>query len=154
MLRYLILVFVLFPVLSFSQQWIKQDAGFSNDSMAVWNISLVDTQTVWVSSYNIYQGSQSIDIEFSKTNDSGENWTLGVYTNLPDSAHISYLHAVNFNTAWIALWGEYTLGNAIYKTIDGGENWTLQPSASFSDSGAFANVIHIYKVYQAIHLLP
>lgn len=138
------------PLFGIGQQWIKKNAGFSNDSIAVWNISMVSEDTVWAAAYNIYQGSQSVDLEFSRTSDGGNSWETGYFNGIPDSVHLSYLHAYNDQIAWLALWGDSTKGQAIYKTVDGGSNWVVQSSASFTDSMSFANVVYFFDAQNGI----
>jgi len=147
---FLILLFFCISNLIYSQQWIKQDAHFSSDSIAVWNISIVNENVAWAAGYNIFNGSNSVCREFTRTTNGGETWIQGQFLNLPDSAIISYLFALNADTAWIACWNDTTGGKAIFRTNDGGLTWNAQPSAEFSSSGSFPNIVHFFDTENGI----
>ncbi|MBN2681162.1 MAG: T9SS type A sorting domain-containing protein [Bacteroidales bacterium] len=134
----------LLPQLVIAQFWETKNAGFANDSMAVWNICIVDENTVWASGFNIYEGSQTYSHQFTKSTNGGESFEPNEFSGLPDSLHISYLHAATADSAWLAMWGDSIAGSSIFFTSNGGASWHAQSTADFSGANAFANIVYFF----------
>jgi PKD repeat protein len=81
--------------------------------------------------------------------DGGNNWEPGLI-GIPTNCSVSELFAVNYDTAWVATYGNTTGGNAIFKTTDGGLTWNAQTAADFSGTAAFANTIYFWDADNGI----
>lgn len=134
-----------------SSVWIPQATAFATQYRGIRNISIVSPDVVWASAYD-GSGMGAVVLEFTKTSDGGATWTPGVVTGVPSGLDISELFAINKDTAWLALWGNTTGGNAIFKTVDGGITWTPQTTAQFSGSEAFPNTVYFWDANNGICL--
>ncbi len=132
-----------------SSVWIPQSTAFTAQYRGIRNISIVDHNIVWVSAYD-GSGQGAVILEFARTWDGGATWAPGSITGVPSGLDISQLFAANKDTAWAALWGNTSGGNAIYRTDDGGLSWSAQPSAQFSGSSAFPNLIHFWDANNGV----
>lgn len=154
-MRYSFLTFLsltFFLQCGFSQFWESKNSRFSNDSIAVWNISLVNENVIWASAFNVYEGSVGFNYEFTVSSDGGESFEKNEFFGIPDSLHLSYLHAVSADSAWIAMWGDTIGGNSIFSTSDGGYSWTAQSTANFYGTSAFVNIVYFFDSNNGICL--
>ncbi len=136
---------------SFAQNgvWTTQATGFSSASTGIRNISVVDTNTVWVSVYDGAPGSAGLPRQdYSRTVNGGVNW---VADTVPTSAIWDWamIEALDDSTAWAIFFNTAVspvgLGQ-IWKTTDGGTNWTQQGLNIYTTAQqSFPNVIHFWN---------
>jgi len=128
-----------------SGAWKTQATGFTAPSRGILDVCIVDNTTAWATAYD-GSGSGVSVLEFTRTKDSGNLWTPSTITGVPTGAGVSQIFAINYDTAYAGFYytNNTTTGQTVYKTIDGGANWTAQPTAEFSSTSAFINVIHFF----------
>src|SRR5690606_12737774 len=91
-------------------------------------ISIVDANTAWISSYD-GTGGGTYPHDLAVTTDGGATWNA-VTADVASNALISDIAAIDGNTAFVVT-APYAAGgsaNAIWKTTDGGAPWVSQPS--------------------------
>src|SRR5688572_12025693 len=99
--------------------WIPQATGFPNVSTGVFNISVCDSQTVWISSYDGSGGGADYR-DYSMTVDGGSTWIPGVVP-APATHAWSMIHGLDAMTAWAIMYNAAVgTGGGIWKTTDGG----------------------------------
>lgn len=140
---YLSFVAVLFGLMMTNAQgWIPQGTNFP-DSWGVKEISIVDENTVWISSYD-GTGGGTYPHDIAVTNDGGDFWEAVNITNLPGSSLISDIAGVTSFIGYIvtAPSGASSTDNGIWKSTDGGQSWAKYSGAVFNNGDSFAN--HVY----------
>jgi len=141
----LFIAIILASVSSFAQTgvWLSQATGFTTVSTGVRNVSVVDSNVVWISSYDGSGGAANRQ-DFSMTIDGGANWMAG-NTPAPVSYDWSMIYGLNANTAWACFYNAVAgSGGGIWKTTDGGGTWTQQGLGSIFDANSFPNVVHFW----------
>ena len=129
---------------SANAQWVEQSVGFTTASRGIRDISVVDANTAWAIAYDGTGGSAIVH-DFSRTTNGGTTWTPGIIGGPGTNAlEFSNIHALDANTAWVAMYNA-SGGGRIYKTTDGGQNWTHQSTATFSAPDGFPNVVHFFN---------
>jgi hypothetical protein len=145
-MKKILLVFSLFLFnLSVNAQgtWVSQATGFTPVSSGVRYVSPVDTNIVWICSYDGSAGGANRQ-DFSRTIDGGMNWTAGVVP-VPASHDWGMIFALNADTAWSVFYDAVaTNGGGIWKTMDGGVTWAQQDSGLIYDATSFPNVVHFW----------
>lgn len=134
-----------------SSAWKTQSTHFTSQYRGIRNISIVNPAIAWASAYD-GSGQGAVVLEFTRTKDTGNLWTPGVIGGLPSGLDMSKLFAINYDTAYAALYGNTTGGNAIFRTNDGGTTWVSQPTAEFLGTSAFPNIVHFFDVNNGICL--
>jgi photosystem II stability/assembly factor-like uncharacterized protein len=133
------LLFVTFLSLSVMAQspWILQHAsGLLNSGDRVVVFAAVDDNVCW--------GKNSINSQFLRTTNGGNNWTVSTVTGAA-GLRCSGITAIDANTAWIAMNDPSSLtSGGIFKTTDGGNIWDKQETA-FPVPGGYPNVIHFFN---------
>lgn len=107
-------------------QWQVQNAGFTNDTLGFYEMSLPDKNTAWAVCYDgKFPGlfsSRSI-LSFTRTTDGGNTWKAGKVGN-DKTLRFSNISAIDGQEAWVAMHKiDFSLGGAIYHTTDGGTTW-------------------------------
>jgi len=124
--------------------WIEEASGFSTASRGISYISIADANNVWAIAYDGSSNNANVQ-EFTRTTNGGSSWTPGNINLGNTSLGISMITAVDANTAWVAAYDPNGGGNGgIWKTIDGGSSWTKQPSADYTNSASFPNVVYFW----------
>ncbi len=141
----LFIAIVLSSISTFAQVgvWVPQASGFIPTSSGIRNISVVDTNVVWISSYDGSGGAANRQ-DFSMTIDGGANWTAG---NIPAPASHdwSMIYGLNDSTAWACFYNaDAGAGGGIWKTTDGGASWNQQAVGSIFNASSFPNVVHFW----------
>jgi hypothetical protein len=134
---------------SFAQQtgvWISQATGFVPVSSGVRNVSVVDTNIVWVSSYD-GSGVNLPRQDYSRTNDGGQTWHVGT---IPTQVNWdwSMLYALSDSTAWGVFFNStFSHSGQIWKTTNAGQNWVQQGAGAIytSTTESFPNDIHFWN---------
>lgn len=123
--------------------WLSQATGFTPVSSGVRNVSVVDANTVWISSYDGSGGGANRQ-DFSMTIDGGANWMAG-NTPAPVSYDWSMIYGLDQNTAWACFYNAVAgSGGGIWKTTDGGGTWTQQGLGTIFNASSFPNVVHFW----------
>jgi len=124
--------------------WVSQATNFTPVSSGVRYISAVDTNVVWICSYDGSGGGASRQ-DFSRTVDGGATWTAGTVP-CPTSHDWSMINAVSADSAWAVFYNATAgSGGGIWRTADGGANWTQVGVGSIFNSTSFPNVVHFWN---------
>jgi len=148
MKKYLLLIaaFSLSIGASFAQgTWVSQATGFPATSTGVRNVHVVDSNTVWISSYD-GAGTALNYRDYSYTIDGGATWIPGVVP-APTGYAWSQIFGLDGQTAWAVLYNAVAgWGGGIWKTVDGGVIWTQQGVGQiYTTTGiSFPNVVHFW----------
>ena len=123
--------------------WVSQASNFTDLSSGVRNISAVDTNVVWISSYDGSGGGGSRQ-DFSRTTDGGATWVAGV-TGAPATYDWSMISATDADHAWACYYDAAAVsGGGIWHTSDGGATWAQQGVGSIYNSTSFPNVVYFW----------
>jgi photosystem II stability/assembly factor-like uncharacterized protein len=133
-------------------QWVTENTAFVKPSRGIRNISIVNANTVWVSTYN-GAGSGGPSHDFSRTINGGTTWIAYSIKTIPAIAavnNISNICAVGQDTAWACMYGDNTASvGGIYYTTNGGLTWTKQTTAAFN-VGSFPDFVYFFDKNKGI----
>ncbi len=125
--------------------WNPQATGFPNVSTGVFNISVADSNVVWISSYDGAVGGTGNYRDFSTTIDGGATWIPGV-VSAPAGHAWSMIHGLDATTAWAIMYNATVgTGGGIWKTTDGGVNWAQQGVGTIFNTTSFPNVVYFWN---------
>jgi hypothetical protein len=148
----LIAAFSFTAITAFAQgTWVSQSTGFPATSTGVRNVSIVDANTVWISTYD-GAGTALNYQDFSATIDGGATWIPGVVP-APANYAWSQIFGLDSQTAWgvfydaVAGWG-----GGIWKTTNGGVSWTQQGAGQMyiTNGVSFPNFVHFWDANNGI----
>ena len=149
----LLAALLLFTTGAFAQggAWTSQATGFTPVSSGVRYVSAVDTNVLWICSYDGSGGGANRQ-DFSHTSNGGANWTAGT-TPAPTNYDWSMIAGVNADSAF-AMFFDATAGagGAIYRTADGGASWTQVGTGSIFDANSFPDVVHFWNASEGFAL--
>jgi len=140
-------VFVLTAFASHAQ-FVMQSTGFPQASVGISYICAVDQNVLWADGYDGTSSTAPKMQVFTRTNDGGATWTAGSIPGYTTYG-VSMINAVDYNTAWVPLFGA-SGGGVILKTTDGGTTWTEQPTAAFTAPDGFPNIIHFWNASEGV----
>jgi len=146
----LLIAFVLINIGAYAQAtWVSQATGFTPVSSGVFNVSVCDVNTVWISSYDGSGGGAS-RTDFSRTTNGGMLWTAGT-TPAPATHSWSQIFGLDANTAW-ALYYNATagLGGGLWKTTDGGNTWTQQGAGTIFNATSFPDIVYFWNANEGV----
>ena len=124
--------------------WVSQATGFNDLSSGVRFVSVVDTNTVWICSYDGSGGNANRQ-DYSRTTDGGATWAAAQIPGVPANYNWSMIYGLDANTAWSVFYNASGAGGGVYKTTDGGATWSQQGVGTvFSGSLSFPNVVHFW----------
>jgi hypothetical protein len=124
--------------------WIPQATGFPNQSTGVFNVSVVDSNVVWISSYDGSGAAQDYQ-DYSVTIDGGATWIPGVVP-APATYGWSMIFGLDATTAWAMFYDAAAgSGGGIWKTTDGGVSWNQQGVGTIFNATSFPNVVHFWN---------
>jgi len=126
--------------------WYTQNTAFVPASSGVRYISAVDTNVLWICSYD-GSGGGAPRQDYSRTVDGGANWVSGTPTGVPATYDWAMIHGVNADSAWAMYFESVSqVGGGIWRTTDGGANWTQQGVGTmWMSSTSFPDIVHMYN---------
>lgn len=129
--------------------WVSQATGFPNTSTGVFNVSVVDNNVVWISSYDGAGTNQNYR-DYSVTIDGGSTWIPGT-VSAPAGHAWSQIFGLNDQVAWAVFYNATAgSGGGIWKTTDGGVTWNQQGAGLIYNTAgvSFPNVVHFWDANQ------
>lgn len=136
---------VLLSVIAANAQgiWVSQATNFTDVSSGVRNVAAVDSNVVWISSYD-GSGGQASRQDYSRTTDGGATWVSGV-TGCPTTYDWSMICATDANNAWACYYNAAAgSGGGIWHTSDGGATWAQQGVGTIYNASSFPDVVHFW----------
>ncbi len=129
-----------------SGAWLPQATGFSQQSVGINYIYIVNPDVVWANAYD-GSGKQNNLLQFTKTVNGGEKWIPGKYNGVPSAYKVSCIAAVDSSKAWVAVYStDANVGyGGIYATSDGGKTWNHQSTALFNNKNSFPDVVYFWN---------
>jgi PKD repeat protein len=125
-----------------AQLWIPQGAGFTTPGRGIMNIFAVNSQVVWVSSYD-GSGSGQPSQDVSVTTNGGTTWHPK-NVNAGTGLGVDMICAVDSLTAWVSVYkASGSLLPGIFKTTNGGNTWTRQPTAAYNTT-SFPDIVYFW----------
>ncbi len=125
-------------------QWLPQDAGFSDDTLGFYEMSIVKRQTAWVICYDGRNGlfSNRLILDFTRTKNGGNTWKPGKMGN-DSTLQFSNISAVSEKEAWVAMHKlNGVLGGGLYHTKNGGITWQQSNAGNIFDGNSFPDFVH------------
>src|SRR4028119_1675567 len=93
-----------FLLLTSKAQWLQQNAGFTNDTLGFYEMSLPDKNTAWAVCYDGKRGllSGRPVLDFTRTTDGGATWIPGKM-GTDRTLRFSNISAIDGLDAWVAM---------------------------------------------------
>ncbi len=125
-------------------QWLAQDAGFTNNTLGFYEISIVNKDVVWAICYDGIGGlfGPRHILDFTRTTNGGATWTAGK-VGTDTTLAFSNICALSATEAWVAMHRfNLTAGGGLFHTLDGGQTWTQSNPGSIFDTASFPNFVY------------
>jgi len=136
---------IYFHILSvFGQYWTQQNTNFIEDVVGVNQISIVDSNIVWVNGFNGSGSGAKIKV-FSRTQDGGNTWSAGTYNGFGATVYPNILCAISYNNAFVIAIDTATDNASFWKTTDGGANWSLVTGVMNNAPSTFADGVQFWN---------
>jgi photosystem II stability/assembly factor-like uncharacterized protein len=130
---------LMFCATAFAQVWKPQNLGYGAKVLGMRDLSIVDANTVWVTSYDGFYPFVTNRLEFSRTTNGGTTWQAGVM-NFDTAYTTTSIAAVSATEAWTSTY-KNTGGGAIFHTTDGGLTWPQSGTGLIFDVNSFPDFI-------------
>ena len=139
MKKKLLFIALLFVSISLNAQlWSSQTTNFPTAVTAVDQISIVDSNIVWIDGF-LGDGSGLHVRASARTNDGGTTWIAGSYTGMTGTVYPQVLAAVSYNSAFCIAYDTASSIASFWKTTDGGNNWATVTGVLNTGSTTFAD---------------
>jgi photosystem II stability/assembly factor-like uncharacterized protein len=125
-------------------QWLNQNAGFTNDSLGFYEMSLPDKNTAWAVCYDgkggLFSGRAVLD--FTRTTNGGNTWTPGK-VGTDRTLRFSNISAIDGQEAWVAMHKiDFSTGGGVFHTTDGGVTWEHANPGELFDNNSSPEFIY------------
>lgn len=143
-MRKILLTAVTFLVMfAAKSQWIQQNAGFTNDTLGFYEMSLPNKNTAWAVCFDIRRGVNGgrFILDFTRTTDGGATWIPGKMGNY-HTLQFANISAIDENEAWVAMNKRFVTGGGLYHTTDGGVTWEQSNPTEIFDENSYPNFVH------------
>ena len=153
MKKYLLSAVSIFLILTANAQWLVQNAGFTNDTLGFYEMSLPDKNTAWAVCYDGKGGllSGRPVLDFTRTMDGGNRWIPGKMGS-DRTLRFSNISAIDGQEAWVAmhkispvpnnLFASFGKGGGIFHTTDGGLTWEHTNPGELFDINSVPRFVH------------
>jgi photosystem II stability/assembly factor-like uncharacterized protein len=139
------IAFLFFLTTTTKAQWINQNAGFSDDTLGFYEISIPNKQTAWAICYDAKPNTGLLRgrfiLDFTRTTNGGETWTPGKMGN-DYTLQFANISAIDENEAWVCMNKRFVTGGGLYHTIDGGITWEQSGTGEIFDENSYPNFVH------------
>jgi photosystem II stability/assembly factor-like uncharacterized protein len=124
-------------------QWIPQNAGFINDTLGFYELSIPNRHTAWAVCFDPRFGVNGGKFirDFTRTTNGGATWMPGKVGNDP-TLQIANISAIDETEAWVAMNKRFVTGGGLYHTIDGGISWEKSNPTEIFDENSYPNFVH------------
>jgi hypothetical protein len=124
-------------------QWQSQNAGFTNDTLGFYEMSLPNKNTAWAVCYDGKAGLNNgrFVLDFTRTTDGGNTWIPGKMGN-DHSLQFSNISAISETEAWVAMNKRFVTGGGLYHTTDGGVTWEQAGVGEIFDENSFPDFVY------------
>jgi hypothetical protein len=124
-----------------AQYWSQQNTNMAGTSVGVDQVSVVDSNIVWVNGFN-GSGVGGYAPLHAKTINGGTTWTAGTYSGFGATVHSAVLAGVSTTNAFCIAIDTVSSAASFWKTTDGGTTWALvtgvlNGGSTFADGVAF-----------------
>lgn len=125
--------------------WVSQATNFADVSSGVRYASPVDSNIVWICSYDGSGGGANRQ-DYSRTVNGGTTWVAG-NVPCPTSYDWSMIHGVSADTAFAMFFnGVAGSGGGMWRTVNGGTSWSQVGVGSiFTSLSAFPNIVYFWN---------
>ena len=126
-----------------SAQWQPQNAGFTNDTLGFYEMSLPNDSTAWAICYDGKGGLSSprLILDFTRTTNHGQTWVPGK-VGTDTTLGLSNISAVSSTEAWVAMHKRVGNGGGLYHTTDAGVTWAQSGVGQIFDTVSFPDFVH------------
>src|SRR5215212_6706676 len=133
----------IFLIFTANAQWQSQNAGFTNDTLGFYEMSIPNKNTAWVVCYDgkAGLGRGRFVLDFTRTTDGGNTWIPGKMGN-DHSLQFSNISAINEEEAWVAMNKRFVTGGGLYHTEDGGVTWEQSNAGEIFDENSFPDFVY------------
>ena len=153
MRKHLLSAVATFLLFTANAQWQVQNAGFTNDTLGFYEMSLPDKNTAWAVCYDGKGGllSGRPVLDFTRTTDGGATWIPGKM-GTDKTLRFSNISALNSEEAWVAmhkmgpvpnnLFLSFGKGGGVFHTTDGGISWEHTNPGELFDNHSVPRFVH------------
>ncbi|MEO6542003.1 MAG: T9SS type A sorting domain-containing protein [Ferruginibacter sp.] len=133
----------MFTMFTVSAQWLEQNAGFTNDTLRFYEMSIPNKNTAWAVCFDFRcgLGCGRFIQDFTRTTDGGATWIPGKMGN-DHTIEFSNISAIDENEAWVAMNKRFQTGGGLYHTTDGGITWEKSNPAEIFDENSFPDFVY------------
>ena len=149
MKKYTLSVVACFLLFTAHAQWLVQNAGFTNDTLGFYEMSLPDKNTAWAVCYDgkngLFSGRPVLD--FTRTTDGGNTWTAGKVGE-DKTLRFSNITAIDGQEAWVAMHkfnpstAGFLRGGGVFHTVDGGVSWEQTNPGELFNENSVPRFVH------------
>ncbi len=134
----LLIVFLFVCITLNAQLWSSQTTNFAGTSIGVDQVSIVDSNIVWINGF-LGDGSGLKTRAHSRTQNGGTTWTAGSYNGMTGNVYPQVLTGVNYSTAFCVAYDSNASTASFWKTTDGGSNWSIVTGIMNTGTTTFAD---------------
>lgn len=139
------LAFILFGFIVNAQTWTVQNTNMPGTSIGVDQVSVVDSNIVWVNGFNGAGTTVRLKLS-SRTQDGGNTWVAGAYNGFGATVFPQVLCGVSYTKAFAIAMDTAAGGYAsFWKTTDGGANWSLVTGVMNNAAVTFADGVMFWN---------
>jgi photosystem II stability/assembly factor-like uncharacterized protein len=142
------LLFIALFCISFglqAQYWSQQNTNMAGTSTGVDQVSIVDSNIVWVNGFN-GSGAGPYLPAHARTQDGGNTWVAGGYTGFGPTVHSYVLTGVTYDKAFCVAMDTVTGGAAsFWKTTNGGTSWSIVTGIMNTGTTTFADGVKFWN---------
>lgn len=145
----LLLVFAFGANMKAQVFWQEMPTGFTAASRGVNQISYGDANNVWIT---VYDGVTTTNVirEYAHSVNGGSTWTGGVINLGSTTLGIACIAGIDANTAFVGAFPDTGGLGGIWKTVNGGSVWTKQPTALYTSTTSFTDIVAFWDANNGV----